>query len=353
MNEITLAAQTMFAELLQQCLDAEFDQAFHERGHFKRRKKSKRYYWYFQWDSGGRKHERYAGPVTDQSVTDRVKRFEAIKDNYKSRRELVRALVATGLQTPLSPAGEVVEALWKAGFFRLRGVLVGTIAYGCYEGLLGARLAASALRTEDADFAQYWGVSENIGESISSPLEVLKSVDDSFREVPNINDPFVTTRYINSAGFKAEFLTPNRGSEEHQGRPARMKALAESGAQPLRHLDFLIHQPERSLILHGGGIPVTIPRAERYAVHKLIVSVERQNQIKSTKDTAQAAQLIDVLSRRRPLELAESWETAWDTGERWREKLESGRLRLPNEAQDQLETVLEKASASQKRRRKA
>ena len=39
-----------------------------------------------------------------------------------------------------------------------------------------------------------------------------------------------------------------------------------SGAQPLRHLDFLIHDPERSLLLAKGGIPVTIPRAERYAV---------------------------------------------------------------------------------------
>ena len=196
----------------------------------------------------------------DKSVTDRVARFETIKNNYRARRGLVRALVASGLKPPVPPAGQVVEALWKAGFFRLRGVLVGTIAYSCYEGILGTRLAATALRTEDADFAQYWGVSENIGESTPPSLDVIRQVDETFRKSPHVSDPFVTTRYVNSRGFKVEFLTPNRGSDTHQDKPARMKALAETGAQPLRHLNYLIHQPEKSVMLHGGGVPFTIRR---------------------------------------------------------------------------------------------
>ncbi|MBU2533091.1 MAG: hypothetical protein KKB37_10145 [Alphaproteobacteria bacterium] len=40
MQEIDLATQTMFAELLHRCLDAEFDETFSELGTF-RRKKSK------------------------------------------------------------------------------------------------------------------------------------------------------------------------------------------------------------------------------------------------------------------------------------------------------------------------
>lgn len=63
-----------------------------------------------------------------------------------------------------------------------------------------------------------------------------------------------------------------RGSEDHQGKPARMRALAGTGAEPLRHLDFLIREPERSVLLYGGGVPVTVPRAEAFAVHKLIVA---------------------------------------------------------------------------------
>lgn len=352
MSDIALATQTMFAELLQRCLDAEFDEQYHERGNFRRRKKGNRYYWYFQWDADGRKHERYVGPVIDKSITDRVKRFESIKTDYRQRRELVRALVAAGLQQPVPPTGEIVEAMWKSGFFRLRGVLVGTVAYGCYSGLLGARLAAASLRTEDADFAQFWGISENIGESTPTPLEILRAVDPTFREIPDVNDPFVASRYVNKARFKVEFLTPNRGSRRHQEKPARMKSLGGAGAQPLRHLDYLIHQPERSVMLYGGGVPVSVPRAERYAVHKLIVAVERKDQVKARKDIAQADQLIQVLQSRRPIELAEAWQAAWDTGDRWREKLQSGRERLSTPANDALAAVIERTETLERVRRK-
>jgi hypothetical protein len=75
-----------------------------------------------------------------------------------------------------------------------------------------------------------------------------------------------------------------------------MKSLAGAGAQPLRHLEFLIHHPKRSVMLLNGGVPVTIPRAERYAVHKVIVAVERRDQIKARKDITQAG----TLSWRRP-----------------------------------------------------
>jgi hypothetical protein len=138
----------------------------------------------------------------------------------------------------------------------------------------------------------------------------------------------VSTRYRNARDYLVDFLTPNRGSDEHQGKPARMRALAGSGAEPLRHLDFLIHQPERSVLLYGGGVPVTVPRAERFAVHKLMVAVDRVNQAKSVKDIQQAQILIEALSLRRPAELADSWNTAWAAGTQWRRKLESGKARL-------------------------
>ncbi|MDP3209881.1 MAG: GSU2403 family nucleotidyltransferase fold protein, partial [Rhodoglobus sp.] len=263
--------------------------------------------------------------------------------DYTQRREMVRALIAAGLPAPLYPSGEILDAFWRAGFFRLRGVLVGTLAYACYGPLLGVRLPAASLRTDDADFAQFWGISENIGESMKPPLEILRGIDPTYREVPDINDPFVTTRYVNATNFKVEFLTPNRGSDEHQGKPARMKALAGSGAQPLRHLDYLIHQPERSAILYSAGVPVIVPRAERYAIHKLIVAVERQDQVKSTKDVTQAGGLIQSLVLRRPLELAEAWTDAWAVGERWREKLTRGRERLTEPQRAQLADVIERA----------
>jgi hypothetical protein len=330
MHSYTLATQTMFAELVQSALDAEFDESFRERGNFKRRMIGGKFYWYYSWDADGKKHERYVGPFSDQAITDRVNRFAGIKSDFKQRREMVRALTAARLPRPDAISGSVVEAMWKAGFFRLRGVLIGSLAYQCYAGLLGVRLSAATLMTADADFAQFWGVSENIGETMRHPLEVLREVDATFREMPSIDDPFVTTRYRSKLGYKVEFLTPNRGSDKHQQRPVRMKSMAGAGAQPLRHLDFLLHQSERSVLLFGGGVPVTVPRAERYAVHKLIVAVERSDGAKSRKDIEQATTLIMALAGQRPRELGEAYLEARKQGKSWREKLAAGVERLPD-----------------------
>ncbi len=293
---------------------------------------------------------RYVGPVTDNAITERVARFEQIKNDFKGRRELVRSLTAAGLPTPDRLSGDIIEATGRAGFFRLRGVLVGTLAYQAYAGILGVRLGARQLMTQDADFAQFWGVSENVGDAMKAPLVILKSVDDTFRALPHTGDPFVSTQYRNSAAYRVDFLMPNRGSDDHQGKPAKMMALSGAGAEPLRHLDFLIYQPERSVLLHGGGVPVVVPRAERFAVHKVIVAVERRETAKSDKDAAQADALIQVLAKKRPLELAEAWKTAWDTGERWRDKLEKGRVRLSDDAQLALDVVADKLAASRRRR---
>jgi hypothetical protein len=334
-----LAAQTMFAELLQRTLDAEFDAEFPEKGSFKRKKSKGRFYWHYQWREGAKVLSKYVGPVTDSSIADRIERFGEIKSSFKRRQTLIRALVAAGLPTPDHVSGAIVEAMWKAGFFRLRGVLVGTLAFQTYAGPLGVNLGSRPLMTQDADFAQFWGVSENIGESIADPLTILRGVDPTFRAVPNIKDPVVSTRYRNRMDYAVDFLTPNRGSADHQGKPARMKALGGAGAQPLRHLDYLIHQTERSVLLYGGGVPVTVPRAERYAVHKLIVAVERVEQAKAPKDILQAHTLIQALALRRPAELAQAWKTAWAAGDQWRKKLEAGRQRLPRESQETLDRL--------------
>ena len=328
---------------MQRALDAEFDAEYSEKGTFIRKESKGRYYWHYQWREGEKVRNKYVGPVSDARITDRVERFATLKASFKRRQTLVRALVAAGLPTPDPLSGRIVEALWKGGFFPLRGVLVGTLAFQTYAGALGVRLGPRPLMTQDADFAQFWGISQNIGESLEPPLTILRSVDGTFKEVPHIADPFVSTRYRNARDYFVDFLTPNRGSEDYQGKPAQMRSLAGTGAEPLRHLDLLIHEPERSVLLYGGGLPVTVPRAEAYAVHKLIVAVDRINQAKSAKDIQQAQVLIEALATKRPAELAASWNRAWSVGRQWRKKLESGRARLSNDAQTVLAVVTRRA----------
>ena len=85
----------------------------------------------------GRKvHNKYVGPATDADIANRIERFGEIKSSFKRRQTLIRALIAAGLPTPDALSGAIVEAMWKAGFFRLRGVLVGTLAFQTYAGPL-------------------------------------------------------------------------------------------------------------------------------------------------------------------------------------------------------------------------
>lgn len=98
---------------------------------------------------------------------------------------------------------------------------------------------------------------------------------------------------------------------------------------------------------------VTVPRAERYAVHKLIVAAARENQAKARKYILQAGQLIGILAEQRPLELAEAWEAAWSAGPRWRMKLARGRARLGAEIEDILARVLARSTAKPRAPRRA
>jgi hypothetical protein len=102
-TDLDLATQTMFAELLQRSLDAEFD----IRGTFRRKKSKGRFYWHHQLRVGDKVVSRYVGPVTDRSITDRVNRFAQIKSDFKRRQEMVRALIAAGLPTPDATSGAV------------------------------------------------------------------------------------------------------------------------------------------------------------------------------------------------------------------------------------------------------
>jgi len=345
-HQIPLASQTMFAELLQRAGDAEFDANFDERGRFYQTRSGAKAFWYYRRRFYGKEHNLYVGPVDDKTLSQRIERFQdIIKPDFRERRQLVRQLLTSGLPRPDFTSAAVIEALWKAGFFRLRGVLVGTVAFQCYAGMLGVRLPSAQLRTEDADFALDFAIAHKVGDTMPSILNVLHSVDESFKPVPHQSDLTRVSRFKSGSGFLVEFLTSNRGSDDYQSRPADMPALGGASAQPLRHLDFLIREPERSLLLYKGGIPVTVPAPERYAVHKVLLSSERkENPAKARKDVQQAETLIIVLRNERPYEMAEAWYEAWERGPRWREKMHAGLLRLSDEARKALHDAAAQAN---------
>jgi hypothetical protein len=338
MRQIPHAYQTLYSELAQRSLDASFTSEFSVEGRFVTNAVKGRRYWYFDTrGEAGDKKRTYVGPVDDPEITKRVENFKDLKAGIRERRKLVSTLLREAyLPRPERQTGDIVEALAEAGFFRLRGVLVGTVAYGCYAPVLGMRLPGTAMVTADADFAQFHSISVAVEDEMPPVLEALKKVDPTFREVAHETDGRLTTQFATRSGYKVEFLVPNRGSQDYSGRPAAMPALGGAAAQPLRFLDFLIYQPIRAVLLHGAGVPVTIPAPERYAVHKLIVATRRRTDnsgtAKSRKDLAQAQSLMEaIIEQRQADDLAEAFMEAYDRGPAWKDAI--------TRAMEQLETT--------------
>lgn len=247
----------------------------------------------------------------------RISSHKKARDDERERRALVSTLTRSfGLPSPISRVGDILLSLERAGIFRLDSALVGTVAYQTYSAMLGIRLSSALLQTSDIDIAQFTDVSVPVGEATAPMLQILKSVDASFREVPHLAGHEFSTSYRAAGGLRVDFLTPNLGADTNTPRSL---PILQTSAQPLRFLDFLIREPERAVVLHGPGILVRVPTPERYAAHKLIVSLRRSVAVgKRDKDLQQAQALIEALSERRPKELKLVWEEAFARGRNWR-----------------------------------
>jgi len=321
-----LIAQTTYAELLERCASAFFTAWFPANGVFTSKTVKGRRYWYFQSPSTKGRTQHYVGPETPE-LLQRIERHKNARDDERERRALVSTLVRSfGMPRPLPEIGDIIETLAKAGVFRLRGVLVGTVAYQTYSAMLGIRLPNPSLQTGDVDIAQFKNVSVAVEDRTPPMLDVLKQIDESFRPVPNLHGQGRATTYQAKGGIRIDFLTPNEGRNTDEPQP--LSAL-QTYAQPLRFLDFLIHESEPAVVLHNAGIYVNVPNPVRYAIHKLIIAQRRhEGAAKTDKDMQQAQALLGFLTTKRIYELKTLWKEATNRGPTWRELLTEGLNRI-------------------------
>ncbi len=313
--------RTVYTELLDRGASAELRDTLTPKGTFVAKTVRGRRYWYFQETAENGRVQRYVGPET-LDLLDRIARHKQARDGQHDLRALVSVLARSALlPRPLPPIGNVVAALADAGVFRLRGVIVGTLAYQTYSAMLGERLPATLMHTTDVDIAQLANLSVSIDDKTPPIIAALKRVDASFRPVPNQRGRAHVTAFKATGGLRVNFFTPDRGPPTD--RPRRLPAFGID-AQPLRFLDFLIHGPEHAVLLHGTGVHVAVPAPERFALHKLIARLPSMGGIRSEQDIRQASSLLDVLLRKRPHELRAAWHDAYARGAVWRRLLGEG-----------------------------
>jgi len=334
---VSLATQTLYAELVDRSAAAAFEAEFPLNGSFVRVTVKGRDYWYFQEgarDASGKQPRKYVGPDTDET-RQRMANHGRAKNDYRERRHLIAMLRQSGFRSPAAETGRVLQALSAAGVFRMRACLVGTLAYQVYGPMLGFRLPHASLQTQDIDIAQFSAISVAIGkdERTRPLLEVLQTADSSFRSLPHSRKSEATAAYINASGLRVEILSESRGPERET--PAALPAIGTHG-QPLRFMDFLIRDEMRAAVLYDAGVLVNVPSPERYALHKLIIAQRRRaDSAKIDKDIAQAEALLATLAARRPSDLREAWREAFDRGPKWQQLLARGLGMLSPKVRDQ------------------
>jgi len=288
-------------------------------------------YWYDTYRIGSEVRKSYIGEDSEE-LRERIRKIKAIahvrEDNQRHRARLIRILRAENFSGVDVATGSLLNAMQKAGVFRLGGTIVGTQAFRLYEGELGVRFAFDQhAQTNDIDIASFERLSLALDDQVIEPLVHVFS-GFAFEAVPSIDHEKVWRWKQSRSELLLEFLTPSFEAEE------KLKALPALGvfAQSLHYLNYLISNPIHVAIPYRTGVLVQAPRPERFAIHKIIVADRRQtgeDSFKARKDRAQAAALIEILAEDRPFDLLEAYEDAVSRGSRWQERLSRSLKRIP------------------------
>lgn len=294
-----------------------------------------RAYWIVRYRVGPHVRTRHIGPDTEE-VRARVAAIRQQNEDHRAfeRRcaSMVGQLRMGRIPTLDALSGSLLRGLADAGVFDLGGTLVGTHAFRLYDLEVGRFVTSSVLaQTEDLDIASYDRLSvvlaDEYGERADPPITGILS-DFGLAPAVTLDPKGRATRWRDRTGAAAvDFLSPALTSDTS---PVKLAALGVWAAR-LRFLNYLIADPIPAVALYRAGIPVRIPRPERYAIHKLIVSQERSAnaEAKARKDLAQARALILALAQDRPYELESAYEAAVENGPRWRELIERALALMP------------------------
>ncbi|MEP0519884.1 MAG: GSU2403 family nucleotidyltransferase fold protein [Hyphomicrobiales bacterium] len=258
----------------------------------------------------------YLGRADDPATDQKITAIKAASQRAKQRRKDLRVLAGQGLLATPTLSGQVIDTIAQHGLFQRGAILIGTLAYQCYPLLLGATLPSTMMATDDADLA---AANLSLDAADGSDMEtILRFADKSFAGVPGLSSKNPPWKFMAANKYLVELLTPARGRNDPQ--PLELAGL-KAGATTLQHLAWLIDNSVPACLPYATGVAVQVPRPERYAVHKLIISQKRDDRIKARKDLLQAEALVAALEERLPGTLGDELEDAAAQGAGWRKPM--------------------------------
>ena len=338
-SDLSLSAQTAYAQLLDSALGAEMARSVADlSGSFNAKTVKGRRYWYFQYtEPSGKLRQIYVGPDTD--AVRRLMERKGGQSAAEALGPLARSALALGGAPVLGRHYRVIRRLADYGFFHAGGLLIGTHAFLAFANMLGVRWGDQD-RTQDIDFAH---AGKSLALALPNNVEVqthdaIASLNMGFLPVSGLSGGAGGSYLIPAEpDFRLDFLAPlHRGGDAPYVHPQLQVTL-----QPLPFMEFSLERPEQAVVFcNEGAVLVNVPSPERFALHKLIVFGERAGafRAKANKDLAQAAHLLAWLRDHRSEPLGEAVNDLMSRGRGWVARFRRGAEAL-NKAYPQLAPV--------------
>jgi hypothetical protein len=308
-TELPASAQSAYVEILDLARTQELSRSIGNlSGSFNKKTVKGIEYWYYQFTdaAGGKLSQIFIGR-DDERLRELVARSR--EKEAKVLQPLSKAAIALGCARTTPAHFRVIRRLNEIGFFLAGGLLVGTHAFQAYGNELGVSWGPLG-QTMDLDFA-------HSGRNVQLALPATQRIDTrsaierleaGLLPVPGWTPREKTATFTSRRDkqLRVDFLTPMYGGKEevfeHEGLGVNL--------QPLRFLEFLLVDVRQVAVLSAlGVVMVNVPDSARYALHKMLVFVERgaRNPGKAMKDLNLAAALLEVLSPYRSEDILELW----------------------------------------------
>lgn len=329
-KELSMAAQTAYAEVFDQRQSLELQGLSQLSGKYQKKTIKGSAYWYLAYrDIDGRVKTVYVGPDSER-VRALMSKRDAIEASADVVLKQAQAAIALGCQGLMDKHFKIIHRLAQYGLFRSGGVLIGTHAFLTMGNMLGVHWVHGGA-TLDVDFAH---AGKNI--SIALPGDVQFDVRSAIESLEMGLLPILSldgksgAQYRNPADpeLRIDFLTCEHRAPGYVHVPNTNLVL-----EPLKFMEFSLQQVTQACAIsrNGQSCIVTLPAPARMAVHKLIVHGERapSARVKAQKDLLQAASLISCLKGMgRTHELSDAWQDALSRGKGWRSRALQGRAAL-------------------------
>lgn len=328
-TDLSLGAQTSYAELLDMARSVEQEKFSWLRGSFHRRQIKGKTYVYFNFrDADGHGCSVYVGPESErvQRLIDEFKQGQ-VAERLTKLTQRAQACMALGCSGLTTKHFRFIRKLAGYGFFRGGGVLVGTHAFVAMGDMLGLRWTdgGSAMC---ADFARG---EPHISIALSGVLDI--PADDAITSLEAGLLPIrafgggIKRRHYDASELRAQIVMPS-------GEPDGVSQASPAGIElePVRFVDLLLKDLSNgAAFAKSGACMVNLPDPARFAVHNLMVYGDESmpKRLTSISLLDQAAALIEWhMDQQRIAQFREVWREALAHGPVWRESAERGRYAL-------------------------